>query len=115
MDECPSLPTLKADFRALPQRFRSDAMPKIIVGLNIGLCALMWIGAAVDGEMDDVEIVLILLGISLLYLVVTYLVLSPRLKIILSLVFLLVVYTVIVEHTILVQKCCAQRLHFMVA
>ena len=31
---------VKADFKALPQLLRSEAMPKIIVGLNIGLCVV---------------------------------------------------------------------------
>ena len=76
---------VKADFKALPQRFRSGAMPKFIVLMNLGWYLLLWVAIGMEGKLDDAWVVLVLI-IAPLYLITTYLVLSQRLKIPLTVV-----------------------------
>ena len=77
---------VKADFKALPQRLRSGVMPKIIVGLNFGLCSLPLVGVALDGLLYDWQVWVSWLVLCIPYLIVTYCVLSQRLKISLTVI-----------------------------
>jgi hypothetical protein len=70
--------TIQSDIRNLPRRFRG-VIPKLIVLINGCCCFSMWL-AVVQHDRIDAEYIFLLSGLSLPYVIVSYLLLSQRLK-----------------------------------
>ena len=77
-----------ADFKALPHRITSGAIPAFIVATNIGSAVLIAIAAAEGARVSDFPGFLVMLGLfSVPSFVITFLILSQRLKITLTIMF----------------------------